>query len=633
MEYLFLASIGPVQGFIASARRTRDLWFGSMLLSELAKSAAKKIADEEQNRLIFPAPDPANKDLLSPGSLLNVANKIVALIHQSPQELGAGVHQAISERLNEIRDDAFKGTIDSHFNHEVTHMQIDDLVEYFWVALPFDGTDYENTRRHLESLMVARKNTRDFQPVRWGSEKQKSSIDGQLESVIPEDRYPDQRDSKNIKIRKVNFLYSMYRANARERLSGVDLLKRLGKIGSISNFPRTTHMSTLPFLYRLSSITGSEATEAAKLWKAYISTLQRIANEHGLVLDLNNISDKFKAHPILSKSEGTLLFEERIADVLGIAGVLDNTIDITSAKDALAAFYRYTDKRFDDGNVRPNTYYAILLADGDRMGEVIDVQAKHGYEAHRNLSRALDTFARSVDSTVTSYEGALVYAGGDDVLAFVPLHTVLQCARKLATDFSDSLKGFENDKGQKPTLSVGIAIVHHLESLRDALNLARAAEKKAKNVPGKDALSITLSKRSGTDCTVAGKWEDLDQHLEDLIKCYRSNSIPHGTAYELRDLELRLMGSTKSLSADQQKNLREVIQAEAKRILERKLAQSVSKDTENILKRRLGIKVEEATTSKFKTVDIEQFTNELIIAQFLASARELAKYPLEERNS
>ena len=41
MEYLFLASIGPVQSFIASARRTRDLWFGSMLLSELAKAAAK----------------------------------------------------------------------------------------------------------------------------------------------------------------------------------------------------------------------------------------------------------------------------------------------------------------------------------------------------------------------------------------------------------------------------------------------------------------------------------------------------------------------------------------------------------------------------------------------------------------
>ena len=623
MEYLFLASLGPVQSFIASARRTRDLWFGSMLLSELAKAAAKKIADEEQNRLIFPAPDPANKDLLSPGSSLNVANKIVALIHQSPRELGKEVHQAILGRLYEIREDAFQG-INSQIYYEVACKQIDDLVEYFWVAVPFDGTDYKNARRNLEALMAARKNTRDFQQVGWGSKQPKSSIDGQMESMVPEEKYPDRRDSQDIKTRKVNFFYSKYHANARERLSGVDLLKRLGKIGSISNFPRTTHISTLPFLHRLQSIENEpEKTEAIRLWEDYTSTLRWIARENGLVFDTETIPDS-KAHPILKEFEGTLLFEERIADVLGIAGILDNTIDITPAKDALGAFYRHTDKCLGNGKVRPNAYYAILLADGDRMGEVIDAQAKHDYEAHRNLSRALDTFAGSVDSTVSSYEGALVYAGGDDILAFMPLHTVIQCAHKLAQDFKQSLSDFHNEDAHSPTLSVGIAIVHHLESLRDALNLARAAEKKAKNVPGKNALAITLSKRSGSDCTVAGNWDDLDKHLEQLIKCYRSVGIPHGTVYELRDLGLRLTDSTQSLSDDQKKKLQKVIQAEAKRILERKFAQSENKETEKILKRRLGIRIqgEENPPSNTQSIDIEQFTNELIIAQFLASARE-----------
>jgi CRISPR-associated protein Cmr2 len=312
----------------------------------------------------------------------------------------------------------------------------------------------------------------------------------------------------------------------------------------------------------------------------------------------------------------------------------NNTIDLTAAKKALAEFYRYTDECLNDGRVRPDTYYAILLADGDRMGEVIDFQAKQGDDAHRELSRALDTFAGSVNSTVADNEGALVYAGGDDVLAFMPLHTVLQCARKLATDFSDSLKVFENAKGEKPTLSVGIAIVHHLYSLRDALNLARAAEKKAKSVTDKNAVAITLSKRSGADCTVVGKWDNLDKYLENIITCFRSDGIPHGTAYELRDLGLRLIDSTQSLSDVQKKELQKVIQVEAKRILERKFAQSEIKETENILKRRLGIplKREETPPSNAKPIDIEQFTNELIIAQFLAEARELAKLP-EEGNS
>lgn len=54
-KYLLAIGIGPVQEFIASARRSRDLWFGSWLLSEISKAAAKKIADEcGRDNLIFP---------------------------------------------------------------------------------------------------------------------------------------------------------------------------------------------------------------------------------------------------------------------------------------------------------------------------------------------------------------------------------------------------------------------------------------------------------------------------------------------------------------------------------------------------------------------------------------------------
>ncbi len=45
-SHLIEIHIGPVQDFIAAARRSRDLWFGSWLLSELSKAVAKAIADE-----------------------------------------------------------------------------------------------------------------------------------------------------------------------------------------------------------------------------------------------------------------------------------------------------------------------------------------------------------------------------------------------------------------------------------------------------------------------------------------------------------------------------------------------------------------------------------------------------------
>ena len=66
MPHLLAISVGPVQEFIASARRSRDLWFGSWLLSELSKAAAKQIG---KDNLIFPSvTDP--KDL-NPGSEFN----------------------------------------------------------------------------------------------------------------------------------------------------------------------------------------------------------------------------------------------------------------------------------------------------------------------------------------------------------------------------------------------------------------------------------------------------------------------------------------------------------------------------------------------------------------------------------
>ena len=59
--HLMIFHIGPVQEFIASARRSRDLWFGSWLLSELSKAAALEIVqqngDDLERSLIFPAPD------------------------------------------------------------------------------------------------------------------------------------------------------------------------------------------------------------------------------------------------------------------------------------------------------------------------------------------------------------------------------------------------------------------------------------------------------------------------------------------------------------------------------------------------------------------------------------------------
>ncbi len=632
MQYLFLVSIGPVQDFIASARRTRDLWFGSWLLSELSKAAAQEIVNASAgNSLIFPAPN--DEKLLQPDSQLNVANKIVALIDHPPADVGKKVYEAIKSRLRKITDeadDAFKEI--GKFNRDAAYRQIDDLVEYFWVALPYEGNNYTATRNNLEALMAARKNTRDFRKVTWGSGAPKSSIDGQLESVIPEDLYRRRGDSVDEQQRKIKALYDKYNAGPTERLSGVDLLKRRGNAGGQAHFPSTSHMAALPFLKRLEQL--ENPAQAKELFDKYIAKIREIATSQKQVAMIDYVPTRWRQHAILGRYDGSLLFEERLVDVVA------NTTGFEPAKESLRAFYKEVDKAL--GIARPIPYYAIFRADGDFMGRAIDEQSKHekGADNHRKISQTLDGFAGGVREIVEKqHAGALVYAGGDDVLALMPLHTVLACAQELAEEFSKRLKPFEYDKDHhSPTLSVGIAVVHHLDSLREALDLARSAEEKqAKGVPGKNAIAIKVSKRSGEERAVAGKWGELDERLTQLITLYRNGDIPEGTSYELRELAQRLTGPT---DVD---GLQEAMLADAKRILQRKLSmrqktrtQHSGAEGEKILNTLLAMLSEDhreqgqPDPAQNSRVRVEEFTWELMVARFFADAMELAEPKKEE---
>ncbi len=563
MEYLFLANIGPVQDFIASARRSRDLFFGSWLLSELSKAAAKRIVDDK-GILIFPALDLQNMpDALNPGSELNVANKILAVIEGEPEEIGKKIYPAIIGQLRAIRDNAYGQIHDSSWKgsdkEPIANAQVDDLVEYYCAAVEYDDINYAEKREKLERLMAARKNTRNFEKVKWGSSQFKSSIDGQLESVIPDNKYAHRNDSPD---EKAKILYDQYHAGPAERLSGVDLLKRLGETKPASYFPSTSHIATLPFLARLNQLDSDQTHKAKEKWNTYVEEVQKLSENR---LEYVSGLKKEEYHKILGKLEGSLLFEERMRDLLDF--VKDrNSEQARKVKQALQEFYECIDKQL--GIARPDPYYALLHADGDHMGQTIDHFAEQGYEQHQQLSRKLDTFARGVRDIVKKHEGALVYSGGDDVLAFLPLHTVLQCAKELAKDFHTKLSAFQYEKDKSPSLSVGIAIVHHLHPLSDALNIARAAEKKAKDA-GRNALALTVNKRSGGGYTIAGHWNVIDGQLEKLIEY--TDIIPSGSAYELQDMLKRLSFSTGNSV------LQDPIQAEMRRILQRKLKISEEK--------------------------------------------------------
>ncbi len=201
----------------------------------------------------------------------------------------------------------------------------------------------------------------------------------------------------------------------------------------------------------------------------------------------------------------------------------------------------------------PPAYYAILMMDGDHMGrwlsgemsplveEVLHPEAKTYFQGlndsrvelafktrrplgparHAAISEALGNFAlHVVPKIVKEHFGTLIYAGGDDVLAMVPAAQALACARKLRRAFSGDAEangGARNGyykigqrellmMGPAATASCGLAIVHHKEDLRFALQQARRAEQAAK-AAGRNALQIAVCRRSGEHTSVLCPWE------------------------------------------------------------------------------------------------------------------------------
>lgn len=93
MAHVLIVTLGPIQDFIEAARRTRDLWFGSWLLSELSKATARALAEEcGIESLVFPGISKLSD--LEPASSSLVANKIVVRVPEGKDaaqvaELGA----------------------------------------------------------------------------------------------------------------------------------------------------------------------------------------------------------------------------------------------------------------------------------------------------------------------------------------------------------------------------------------------------------------------------------------------------------------------------------------------------------------------------------------------------------------
>lgn len=272
-----------------------------------------------------------------------------------------------------------------------------------------------------------------------------------------------------------------------------------------------------------------------------------------------------------------------LADAKRLAGLLEAAREMDDEREAerLAALVTGSLGSWKaEGRVKPEAYYALLLMDGDRMGAWLsgetasgegvsyrqsfhpDIRAGFDRQAQGNpliqdygrqvralspnrhlaISGALNDFALTLVRHVVEVEhlGRVIYAGGDDVLAMLPVADLLPAMQRLRWAYSGEdpthtsgdreglvlTKGFALlDKrlfrlmGEKATASCGAVIAHHQTPLGAVLRELHAAEQRAKTLGGRDAFSLTLMKRSGGRREFTAKWGEPLKVL-DRLRCF-----------------------------------------------------------------------------------------------------------------
>lgn len=524
-EYVVILAVGPVQSMIAAARKSRDLWSGSALLSELAKACALSLK-ENNAELIFPAISANDHTSLEKNSNFSVGNKIqVCLKVENQQQLKDIVQQAkqaTRERFLEEANDVYSSLKSSEIRLNIWDTQVNDYVEVqaAWAKITAQQP-YAEAVSMASKVLAARKATRDFSqisadPYAVDFMIPKSSLDGARETVLQEGK---KQPLSNQSRAKLGLATS-------EQLDCLGVVKRLGLKKQADRFTAFTRITAHAWIEKISSDENfAELKECyERLVKNDLAT--RVRGNEG-IYDIFPYDAQF-------------LYRSRLE------AELRNFQEADSYNDALTALLNQL-KPFWKKYGEPAAYGVLLLADGDRMGELLDKASDK--DSHKKITLALSEFAGGVADIMRSYDGHCVYAGGDDVLGFVPLHQAYDCAKALSLSFKEKLLAISQTlkAEQAPTLSVGLAIIHHMTPLSVVREYASQAEKYAKGdhisdpARRRNALGILLDVRSGNQTKLRFGWDDHNAHqaFAEWVSFYVNKSIPSRIAYDTRAIDLR----------------------------------------------------------------------------------------------
>lgn len=491
-KHLFLLTIGPVQSFIAQARKTQDLFAGSRILSHLIKEGIQQIPNWKE-QVIFPILDESDKHQSLP-------NRFVAIVEKPEEELkqfGVDVENKIRQAFQQQADTTFReAPMRKHQKPQDFDTQIERHLNIHWVFQPLKEDDYQKSYQAATALLSSIKNVRPFEQFGNGAGEagRKCNLDGENNALF----FGRKKPSLRIKDQKHNStILNGFKTDEKEGLSAVSFTKRYYQHQHNESFPSTAEVAIQHDLKQLSS----EKKEIFNCFKGLFDKNEvarvciKILSEGWIKeLKLNNISSNEDWN---SHFDFQAIFEENLTKKVFPDATQLKLAKILQAK--LATSFK-------------TNYYALLMFDGDKMGDLLAKNASLKF--HVTFSALLANFAKIARKEVDKC-GQTVYAGGDDFLGFVNIHHLFEVMTTLRTLFNKEINDkLELDKSL--TFSAGIVIAHYKMPLSEVLKTVRKVEKKAKNEGGRDAFCITAIRHSGEIQEAVFKWGADNEHWNAL---------------------------------------------------------------------------------------------------------------------
>jgi len=540
-------SVGPVQAFVAQARRTRDFWGGSYLLSFLtahairgALQASAKVSPEQLERdplVLWASGDRQGE----PQRMGSVPNHFAATAtdHDHADRIAAAAEGALREAWQRVCNAVWNRYVAGAeacgvATRGIWDRQVSDFWEIIWVA-------GDNTPELLARRKLWRTHWPPDEPGdKCGVMPIYQELSGQIRASSREAR--EAQDSFWKRVRQKTGDLDIQQG---ERLSAIALVKRIyvkcaeESIGwqlKASAWPSTVDFAALPWLRRVIACpeSNSKALTYAALVKEFAppEAIEAARHFRGLTNggDFVRLNGDYLHPTALANRRVTPLLEESNRRKL---------------QDALRAIAECPDEEGRLGY--PPRYYALFLGDGDKLGTLLK---NSGGSASAQIAAALDRFANETSPLSEESDAQRVYAGGDDVFALLPIGSALVYADKLALTYKEC---FSRENLQTATLSGALLFAQMTAPLTRVLSEARRLlDEVAKEKNGRNSLAVGVYQRSGLALEWVTTWErngsravDVLTRVVEILK-QQQTDISSGVIHRIHKLLWRFLGEEES---------------------------------------------------------------------------------------